>query len=548
MFFYSIYNDNHKKLNIMKSGFLLNFEPLTKEPTYELSSSLYEFWDCLFPIVKQDISYDFFDVVNHYYVYSTDDFKVEGNSYHLFFGQAAGLCTMSADISLHWTELILGLNQKQFEKFFKSMDWKLVGGITSVKELKANQKEFFFYHEATESIHGIYEYEGKYVISSDEGKELNFEELSEEDQKTYSNLVKTKTCRCPICKSIEAKSYTKHQIPKVSLPVDTVDFGSYNLAKKHKNKVKTIFLYESYKLVLGAELKGFTKLNRLTISYSSLSYLPDELCEVATLETLDLHSNNLKEIPQDINRLTHLKTLILSRNPITSLPKSIGELKNLKILDLTSCDDLKTFPKEIQYLESLEELHLNYNEQLGPSLKSFPFEKLKNLRELNLSRVSLVEIPQGIFKLKHLESLNFGQNEIASKQLPLEIAQLSKLKNLWLESCNLHIINDELFQLKKLTILNLDGNSIQIIPNSIQNLTKLETLRCSDNLIETIPATLCKLTKLDRLDLSYTPLKELPKEIVDFKSLFLDLTETEFSKYVKECEQIENLENIVLCV
>ena len=100
-----------------------------------------------------------------------------------------------------------------------------------------------------------------------------------------------------------------------------------------------------------------------------------------------------------------------------------------------------------------------------------------------------------------------------------------------LTSKGITVIPNEIYKLKKLKSLNLDSNKIKKIPESIGKLHKLEKLSLSNNQIKQIPSSITKILNLGYLDLSNNNLESLPDNIDKLKSLYLlDLRGNNFSK------------------
>jgi Leucine-rich repeat (LRR) protein len=92
-------------------------------------------------------------------------------------------------------------------------------------------------------------------------------------------------------------------------------------------------------------------------------------------------------------------------------------------------------------------------------------------------------------------------------------------------------IPNEIYKLKKIKSLNLDSNKIKKLPENIGKLQKLEKLSLANNQLKQIPSSIVKILNLSYLDLSNNDLESLPDNIDKLKCLsLLDLRENNFSK------------------
>lgn len=161
-------------------------------------------------------------------------------------------------------------------------------------------------------------------------------------------------------------------------------------------------------------------------------------------------------MPTEIGKLKELEKLALSWSSITEIPSSIGQLKNLKELDLGMNVILMKLPEEIGDLVSLTRLDLH-----NTSIGSLPgsIGRLRNLKDLGLSlTIRLVELPQEIGELASLENLDLGASSI--KSLPSSIAKLSKLKRLDLSKTKIVRLPKFIERLSCLRYLNVCGTDI----------------------------------------------------------------------------------------
>jgi len=130
--------------------------------------------------------------------------------------------------------------------------------------------------------------------------------------------------------------------------------------------------------------------------------------------------------------------------------------------------------------------------------------QLKNLRELNVSRLKIKQLNESIALLSQLEYLNISQNKLT--KLPASIGNLLELK-----------------------VLIINRNKIEELPESIANLKQLTQIDAWDNPIYVLPASISKLAEtLQVIDLRQVPLKEselqemeylLPKTTIKYTSI-----------------------------
>jgi Leucine-rich repeat (LRR) protein len=64
----------------------------------------------------------------------------------------------------------------------------------------------------------------------------------------------------------------------------------------------------------------------LDVSDNQLSALPDEIGQLAKLQTLDLSGNQLHILPSAIGMLSRLQALDVSGNPLNTVPEPVGQL------------------------------------------------------------------------------------------------------------------------------------------------------------------------------------------------------------------------------
>ncbi len=338
------------------------------------------------------------------------------------------------------------------------------------------------------------------------------------------------------------------------------------------------------------------KITHLNLSKFKLSDIPSELYKLIKLKDLDISNNEILVLSKDIGNLENLEYLDVSSNLIWhedsnyssfSIPEEIKKFKKLRYLNLFDIK-LKTLPKEIWELQSLEVLNLGFHDssiiipkeignlinlihlelknlsnielfaEIGnlvklEYLKIKDCEKLKylmveignleNLKHLELEHLIIKELPSEIGNLSKLENLKLMDCEL--EIIPNEIGNLLKLESLKVNSCDkLEIIPSEIGKLKNLIELELEYLSIKALPKEIGNLSKLENLKLSDcEKLELIPSEIGKLQELKHLDISWnTSLKELPKEVGRLVNLtHLNFRHSGLKKLPDELSTLKNL-------
>lgn len=185
-------------------------------------------------------------------------------------------------------------------------------------------------------------------------------------------------------------------------------------ARQDPKKVKSIVLNPAH-----LRNKGFDS--------PPLPAFPLEILECKNLESLEIFrglSGRDESLPEDFGRLTKLESLSLGGIDLKKLPDSIGKLKKLKKLELNYLEKLTELPDAIGECTSLESIEM-YE---VPKLKSLPktIGKLKKLKSLKL--VPLKNLPDELFTLPNLESLEIDPRSLVGHESKL--AGLKKLKKL----------------------------------------------------------------------------------------------------------------------
>ncbi|KAI3638175.1 hypothetical protein MIR68_003786 [Amoeboaphelidium protococcarum] len=186
------------------------------------------------------------------------------------------------------------------------------------------------------------------------------------------------------------------------------------------NKLQELYL-QNNNITSFAELQ-LANLRVLDLAKNQLSSL-DGMSRLKSLTRLDVSCNQLAALPSDLQKCTMLTHLNVSGNKLTAVDdKFFVELKALKVL-LLGRNQLKQAPSSISKLVELQELDLSGNEPLK-SLSNISFDRLVNLRVLNVSHTSITSVPDAIGQCQQILLLNLRKCSI--QKVPNSITKNNK--------------------------------------------------------------------------------------------------------------------------
>lgn len=259
--------------------------------------------------------------------------------------------------------------------------------------------------------------------------------------------------------------------------------------------------------------------------------LPQELCNLAFLETLIMGENHFSGIiPPCIFNISTLIALRLSVNQFSgSLPLDEGlSLPNLEELYLRNNKFTGPIPSCITNATLLTRLELSNNAFRGllPN-----FSKLRSLQALLLwnNNFSGMEFISSLTNCRDLVHLLVSDNPL-NDVLPKSIGNLStSLRTFWATNCSIKgVIPSEIGNLSSLQNLYLSVNHQMtgLIPTTIGELRQLQIMHLyTTRLHGFIPVDLCKLRNLGNLylfdNLLTGPLPECFGEMKSLKYLYL---------------------------
>nr|XP_029736210.1 leucine-rich repeat-containing protein 28-like [Aedes albopictus] len=170
--------------------------------------------------------------------------------------------------------------------------------------------------------------------------------------------------------------------------------------------------------------------------------------------------------------------------------------------------DFRQMPEELRACcDQVVEVYLKEN--FIPSIPVWFCEEMSGLKFVCLAGNLIVDVPEQISLLKHLESLNLSQNLIEA--LPKSIGKLRNMCSLKLSENKLTRLPKEIGALENLEILEVSKNRFSELPVELSNCHKLKELILDDNyLLCRIPTKLFMIPQLTYVSAERCNLVMLP--------------------------------------
>ncbi|KDP24078.1 hypothetical protein JCGZ_25735 [Jatropha curcas] len=280
--------------------------------------------------------------------------------------------------------------------------------------------------------------------------------------------------------------------------------------------------------------------------------LPDDISTCQNLEYLDLGQNLLVGfIPESLAQLSNLRYLSLAGNNLTGeIPVKFGEFRRLQTLILAGNLLNGTIPTQLSNISTLENLKVAYN-PFTPSPIPIQLANLTNLKELWLADCKLIgPIPAVLSRLTRLENLDLSQNRL-SGSIPSSLTEFQSIIQIELFNNSLSgTLPTGFSNLTTLRRLDASMNALTgMIPDELCEL-ELESLNLYENRLEgTLPESIAKSPNLYELKLFNNKLTgQLPSQLGQNSPLkALDVSYNEFSGKIPEnlCAKGE-LEDLIL--
>ncbi|XP_010871085.1 volume-regulated anion channel subunit LRRC8C [Esox lucius] len=227
---------------------------------------------------------------------------------------------------------------------------------------------------------------------------------------------------------------------------------------------------EGLKLQAFSVLKKLSNLASLELTGCQLERIPSAVFSLSGLQELDLRENKLTTV-EEILSLQHCRRLVILRlwhNSISYIPEHISKLKSLETLDI-SWNKLWKLPSRLFYCTKLRHLDLSHNQ-----LASLPSEVgiLQSLQFFSAAFNCLEQLPEELFSCKRLKTLALGNNCLLS--LSPKVGNLAQLVRLELKGNRLESLPPEIGDcpLLKTSGLVVEDSLLDLLPSDVQSRMK----------------------------------------------------------------------------
>ncbi|VVB12488.1 unnamed protein product [Arabis nemorensis] len=230
---------------------------------------------------------------------------------------------------------------------------------------------------------------------------------------------------------------------------------------EEKNELRTLDISETILPELADTINAVTNLNQLLVrNCSKITWIPS-IENLTHLEVFDVSGcNNLERIDGSFGKMSYLHQVNLSGTNLSELPNNISKLSNIKELIIRNCSKLKALPN-LEKLIHLEIFDVSGCTELAKIDGSF--EKMSNLREVNLSETNLGELPNKVSGLPNIKELII-RNCSKLNDLP-NLEKLIHLEIFDVSGCTeLAKIEGSFEKMSYLRKVNLSGTKLNTFP------------------------------------------------------------------------------------
>ncbi|XP_034044460.1 volume-regulated anion channel subunit LRRC8E [Thalassophryne amazonica] len=243
------------------------------------------------------------------------------------------------------------------------------------------------------------------------------------------------------------------------IPPSVVDVGS---------QLQRLCIYnEGAKLQAFSSLKKLTSLISLELVGCDLERIPSALFSLDKIQELDLKENKLTTV-EEILSLQHCRRLVTLRlwhNKISYIPEHISKLHSLETVDV-SWNKLSSLPPKMCYCTKLRHLDVSHN-----NLSTLPPEVgiLQSLQFFSAAFNHLETLPDELFSCKRLKTLALSNNCLST--LSPRVSCLTRLVRLEISGNRLESLPVEIGDcpLLKLSGVIVEDSLVDLLPADVQN-------------------------------------------------------------------------------
>lgn len=227
------------------------------------------------------------------------------------------------------------------------------------------------------------------------------------------------------------------------------------------------------------DLKELIYLDLFRCSLDTLDFC--HLSDLSSLETLSLNESDILGLPESIYGMRSLKVLSVMYTQITELPQDLLKLSNLQYLGLNGLA-IDKVPDVVGKMTGLTHLYLGKTD-----IRVLPEEMkgLVKLQHLALWETPLETLPDWICEFTDLRGLYLGR-DVNITSLPEKIGNLIKLEKLYLDGTGICELPDSFGKLSNLTDLQLHNTAVRRFPPLVP-MNRLEQCNLSGLTLERIP-------------------------------------------------------------
>ncbi|XP_055597693.1 toll-like receptor Tollo [Uranotaenia lowii] len=292
--------------------------------------------------------------------------------------------------------------------------------------------------------------------------------------------------------------------------------------------IKEIYLQNNSINVLAPGI--FSELQQLLVLDLSNNELTSEWVNSATFKglsrliLLDLANNKISKLESSIFRdLFGLQILRLQDNFIETIPEgTFSELNTLHTLVISNnrLSNIEYFT--FQGMSRLSLLSLDYNRI--SRIDRVAFKNISNLHDLHLNGNKLLQVPEALYDVPLLRTLDLGENHISNID-NASFREMVHMYGLRLTENNIEQIRKGTFDaMKSLQILNLSKNRLKRVePASFDNNTNLQAIRLDGNYLTEIAGLFTKLPNLVWLNISDNHLEVFDYALIPVGLQWLDI-------------------------